>query len=190
MSDFKPKKTDDTDAFFRAFLADAKVHAERYEVVAFGDSPAMAGELLELVLAGVKRATASLARDYAGGGGASEEPLPAVGDLVVVVDGRNKPRCVWRTTDIEVKPLIAVDDAFAFDEGEGDRTRDDWLAGHRADFQRQAERDGFEFHDEIETVFERFTIVWPRMFADDWEGPAEADVNAIAGLSSCRLRRR
>lgn len=167
MSGFQPVKTDDTDAFFRAFKADAKADAERYDVVAFGDSAAMADELLALVLAGIKRATASLARDY----GEGRDPLPKVGDIVVVVDGRNKPRCVWRTTEIEVKPLIAVDDAFAFDEGEGDQTRDGWLSDHRAYFSRQAKRDGFTFDDQIQTVFERFTVVWPRLFADDWKGP-------------------
>ena len=167
MSGFKPIKTDDTDSFFRAFKADAKVDAERYEVVAFGDSAAMADELLELVLAGIKRATASLAHDY----GEGKEPLPAVGDLVVVVDGRNKPRCVWRTTDTEVKPLSAVDDAFAFDEGEGDRTRESWLRDHRAYFAREAAQKGFTMRDDIETVFERFTIIWPRLFADDWKDP-------------------
>ena len=167
MSAFHPVKTDDTDAFFRAFKADAKVDAKRYDAVAFGDSEAMADELLELVLAGIKRATASLARDY----GEGKEPLPAVGDLVVVVDGRNKPRCVWRTTDIEVKPLSAVDDAFAFDEGEGERTRESWLRDHRTYFAREAKREGFAMHDDIETVFERFTIIWPRLFADDWKGP-------------------
>jgi uncharacterized protein YhfF len=127
----------------------------------------MADELLELVLAGIKRATASLGRDY----GEGRDPLPAVGDHVVVVDGRNKPRCVYRTTDIEVRPLDSVDDAFAFDEGEGDRTRDTWLHNHRTAFQRQAVREGFAMRNDIETVFERFTIVWPRLFSDNWKGP-------------------
>lgn len=161
-----PDKTDATDSFFRAFKADAGVDANDYAVCAFGDSAAMADELLELVLLGIKRATASLARDYAGSGGEGREPLPKVGDHVVVIDGRGKPRCVWRTTGIEVKPLIAVDEAFAVDEGEGERTRDWWLDAHRAYFAREAEREGFEFSDDIETVFERFTVVWPRLYAD------------------------
>jgi uncharacterized protein YhfF len=168
VSGFKPVKTDATESFFRAFKADAGVDADDYAVVAFGDSEAMADELLELVLIGIKRATASLARDY----GEGREPLPKVGDYVIAVDGRGKPRCVWRTTDIEVKPLIAVDEAFAFDEGEGERTRDWWLKAHHDDFTRQAEREGFEMHDAIETVFERFTIVWPRLLAD---GPKRLD---------------
>lgn len=167
MSAYKPVRTDETDSFFRAFKADAKVDTEHYDVVAFGDSEKMADDLLELVLIGIKRATASLARDY----GEGRDPLPKVSDHVVVVDGRNKPRCVYRTTEITVKPLNTVDDAFAFDEGEGDRTRDIWLRNHRTAFQRQAVREGFAMHDGIETVFERFTIVWPRLFADDWKGP-------------------
>jgi uncharacterized protein YhfF len=167
VSAFHAIKTDDTDSFFRAFKADAKVDVDRYDVVAFGDSEKMADELLELVLIGIKRATASLARDY----GEGRDPLPAVGDHVVVVDGRNKPRCVWRTTEIIVKPLNTVDDVFAFDEGEGDRTRESWLRDHGAYFAREAARKGFKMRDDIETVFERFTIIWPRLFADDWKGP-------------------
>lgn len=158
-------KTDETDAFFRAFKADAKVDADRYEAVAFSDSAAMADELLALVLSGIKRATVSLARDY----GPDTEPLPAVDDYVVLVDGRNKPRCVWRTTEITVKPLREIDGEFA--RGEGDQMRDGRLRDHRDYLQRQANRGGFALHDDIETVFERFTIVWPRLFADDWKGP-------------------
>jgi uncharacterized protein YhfF len=122
----------------------------------------MADDLLELVLLGIKRATASLARDY----GEGREPMPKIGDHVVVVDGRSRPRCVWRTTEIVVKPLIAIDEAFAFDEGEGERTRVWWLDAHRTYFARQAAREGFVMHDDIETVFERFTVVWPRLYSD------------------------
>jgi uncharacterized protein YhfF len=84
----------------------------------------------------------------------------------VVVDGKGAPCCIWRTTDVTIKPLIEVDDTFAWDEGEGDRTRDDWLDGHRRYFMRQAAREGFAFHDRIETVFERFAVVWPPEAAD------------------------
>jgi hypothetical protein len=40
-------KTDATDSFFRAFKQDTRVDAGDYAVVAFGDSEAMADELLE-----------------------------------------------------------------------------------------------------------------------------------------------
>ena len=88
----------------------------------------------------------------------------------MVVDSAGVPRCIWRTTDAQVKPLIEVDDAFAWDEGEGDRTRDTWLGIHRRFFGRQARCEGFTRHDGIETIFERFTIVWPPEVADGSSG--------------------
>jgi uncharacterized protein YhfF len=59
-----------------------------------------------------------------------------------------------------------VDEAFAWDEGEGDRTRRSWLRFHRAFFGRYAARNGFELQDDAETVFERFEVVWPPEIAD------------------------
>jgi uncharacterized protein YhfF len=75
-----------------------------------------------------------------------------------------------RTTEVTIKPLFQVDEAFAWDEGEGDRTRDWWLDAHRRYFARQATREGFEIDDEILTVFEHFEVVWPLDVADtDWQ---------------------
>jgi uncharacterized protein YhfF len=149
-------------AFWAAYKSAAGLTHERYTVARPGDRPELASELAELMLAGTKRATASLARDFE----VSGEPLPQPGDYVVVVDGAHLPRCIWRTTEVTVKPLIEVDDAFAWDEGEGDRSRASWLDNHRRYFARQASREGFAMHDRIETVFERFRIVWPIDAAD------------------------
>jgi uncharacterized protein YhfF len=149
------------EAFWRDFRAAGGPDHDAYEVVSFGDSPALADELAELVLAGRKRATAFLARDMAAGA-----ETPTLGGHVVVVDGAGRPRLIWRTTELRIGPLISVDDAFAWDEGEGDRSRAHWLAEHRRYFARQAARDGFAMHDGIEVVFERFTVVWPPEAAD------------------------
>jgi uncharacterized protein YhfF len=158
------RKTAATDDYWAAFLAaNGNMDGDHtYEAAAFGDTATMADELLALVLSGGKRATASLLRDYAPG----KEPLPRAGDFVVVVDGSGRPRCIWRTTEVVVKPLIDGDDAFAWDEGEGDRSRAWWLSAHQAYFSAQAQREDFAMSDSIETVFERFTIVWPPEFAD------------------------
>jgi hypothetical protein len=50
--------------------------------------------------------------------------------------------------------------------GEGELTLDWWLGAHRKYFARQAAREGFTFCDRIDTVFERFTLVWPPYAAD------------------------
>ena len=153
------EKTPEVRAFWSAFRAAGGPAHDEYDVIAFGDSPKMAGELAALVLNGPKRATAGLLRDFTVNG----EAMPRVSGFVVVVDGAGKPVLVWRTAEVRVGPLFSVDEAFAWDEGEGDRTRADWLDGHTRFFERQAEREGFAFHDGIETVFERFTLVWPRL---------------------------
>jgi uncharacterized protein YhfF len=155
-------KTPATDEFWTKFVTATDNVAADYTVVAFGDTAAMADELIALVISGKKRATASLLRDYEAG----VEPVPQAGDFVVVVDGGGRPRCIWRTTQIVVKPLNEVDDAFAWDEGEGNRTRDWWLSAHRNYFAAQARREGFKMCDTIETVFERFEIVWPPDITD------------------------
>jgi uncharacterized protein YhfF len=147
------------DAYRVESIRETGLKAGRYVAAAFGDSGPMADELLALVLSGRKRATASLSRDYRR---PDSDPFPTVGDYVIWVDGSGNPRCITRTTQVEVKPLSQVDDQFAWDEGEGDRSRAWWLDAHRRYFARQAEREGFAMHDDTETVFERFELVWVR----------------------------
>jgi len=156
------ERTPATEEFWAAYKAAVTLNHDCYTVVQMGDSPEMALELADLMLAGTKRATASLVRDFETTG----EALPQPGDYVIVVDGAGMPRCIWQTTEVTIKPLIEVDDAFAWDEGEGDRTRASWLNGHRRYLARQARREGFTIDDQIPTVFERFKIVWPIDAAD------------------------
>jgi uncharacterized protein YhfF len=155
-------RTEDTESFWEAFRRHVGLDHDNYVVGSFGDSPKMATELADLVIAGIKRATAGLARDYREG----REPIPQPGDFVLMLDGEGRPRFIWRTAEVTVKPLSHVNEAFAWDEGEGDRTREWWLAAHRRYFARQASREGFEFDDDILTVFERFEVVWPLDIAD------------------------
>jgi len=156
------QKTPEVDAFWHTFTATVDGLPPEYVVVSFGDTPAMQDALADLVASGTKRATTSLLRDYATG----DEPVPRVGDLAVVVDGTGAPCCIYRVTQVDVKPLSAVDDHFAWDEGEGDRTLAWWMDAHRAYFTRQAAREQILFHDEIEVVLERFEVVWPADVAD------------------------
>lgn len=135
-------------------------------VDAFGDSPTMADELLGFVLDGPKRATAGFVEDYA----SDNEPLPVVGSHWVVTDGSGTPRAVVRYTDVRTGRLDSVDDRFAWDEGEGDRTRDSWLADHREFGDRRCAAQGITIApggvDSLETVFQRFAVVWPPQPAD------------------------
>lgn len=125
----------------------------------FGDSADMADTLLALVLVGTKTATAGLARNFEMRG----EPLSQPGDHWVVLDGQDAPQCVLRTVQIRVGVLESVDAAFAWDEGEGDRTREYWLDAHRRAFLRRAQREDLPYDEQRDlVVFERFEVVWPR----------------------------
>lgn len=146
------------EAFWARYLAfvGESPGARWYDLVQFGDSQELSEELLGLVLHGPKRATAGSVAEYEADGLA----FPVVGDRWIAVDGLGRPRAVLRTTDVRVGPLSSVDDAFAWDEGEGDRTRDYWLRGHEAYFRRVLPALGVEFSDDLPVVFERFEIVY------------------------------
>jgi len=122
----------------------------------FGDSVELADELIALVLDGPKRATAgSVAEDEHEG-----EALPQVGDLEIVTDGSMRPRAVLRYTDVRIGPLSSVDDAFAWDEGEGDRSRTYWLDAHTRFFSRFLPTIGIAFDPDMATIFQRFDVLY------------------------------
>jgi uncharacterized protein YhfF len=142
----KPKSPA-VEAYWQAYCRARGAVGLAYDVCRMGDSAGMGDELLQLILRGPKRATACLLRDVENGG----EVMATVGGHVVVLDGRDTPRAIWRSKTVEVKPLDQVDDAFAWDEGEGDRTRADWLAMHTRYFERRAETEGFAFDTLVTT---------------------------------------
>jgi len=126
------------------------------EAFHFGDSPDFADELAELVVSGPKRATVGWVAEAELDG----DTLPEVGAYFIVLDGSGRPRCTIRTTETRRGPLMSVDAAFAWDEGEGDRTLAWWLDGHRRYFARRSQAIGLPFDEnESELLFERFEVV-------------------------------
>lgn len=130
-----------------------------YQAWFFGDSPALAHELAELVLHGPKRATAGLSEFN----DAMPEVKPVAGGYSVITEFDGTPRGVIRTTHFEQRRFAEVDAAFAWDEGEGDRTLADWQAGHRRFFTRElAAHGGRAFDESMRVDLERFELLWPR----------------------------
>ena len=115
----------------------------------FGDTPEMADELLALVLAGVKTASCGALRDFPEG-----VARPQVGRRDVVLDGRGRRAAVIETVEVTVRRFDAVDEKFAFEEGEGSRTLDEWRKSHRAYFERNG-----GFSPDMELLCERFRLV-------------------------------
>ncbi len=127
-----------------------------HQAFAFADSiPELATELALLVRDGPKRATAGLLSDY--GDGTEEGQMPVVGELNIVLDGGGSPVCVIRTTEVAVRRFGDVDEAFAWDEGEGDRTLSWWRQAHTWYFLQQ----GTRIDEDTLMVLERFELLWP-----------------------------
>jgi uncharacterized protein YhfF len=98
------------------------------ETFSFGDGPDLANELLELVLSGTKRATCWAE---------SQGLLSAeVGKLMAVLDGDGVPKAVLKTIELTKRRFDEVDEAFARDEGEGDRSLRYWREAHTRYFCR------------------------------------------------------
>ncbi len=158
MADCLPVRRDDAVALWDEYCS-ASGHAKEPTPNAdfFGDSRELADELCDLVLEGRKRATAGLVADYE----REEVPVPEQGRHFIVADGAGESRCIVRTTDVRIGPVSGVDDAFAWDEGEGDRSRAYWLSAHRSFFGRRCADLRISYHDGLDVVFQRFEVVWP-----------------------------
>jgi uncharacterized protein YhfF len=120
------------------------------QTFSFGDSPAMADELLALVIAGTKTATCGALREFPAG----SVDMPVVGRRDVVLDGRGNRAALIETLEVTIRRFDEMDEAFAHDEGEGFRTLADWCEGHRAYFERNG-----GFSPDMELVCERFRLV-------------------------------
>lgn len=94
----------------------------------FGDGPELANDLLELILAGKKRATCWSAKEGAKG--------TVIGGRWVVEDGQGNPRAVLETVDLHQQRFDEVDAIFAAAEGEGDLSLSYWRDAHERYFTR------------------------------------------------------
>lgn len=80
-----------------------------------------------LVLAGQKRATAGLVREYV----EEEEEFERVGERLALLDDHGQQIATIEVTRVEQHPFGEVPWEFASAEGEGDADIDEWRQGHR-----------------------------------------------------------
>ena len=136
------------------FSAATGVVAE-YEAFGFGNpnTPALRDQLALLVRDGVKTATACHPDEFA----ATGEKVPEVGDYWVVLDSKDQAHAVTRTVEVRPTRFEDVDEQFAYDEGEGDRTLAWWRDAHIQYFQDA----GLPIGPDTVLILERFERVWP-----------------------------
>lgn len=128
-----------------------------YQVWFFGNNQKMAIELAQLVVSGKKCATASLVAVNE----RQPENAPIDDGYSVVTDFEGNPLCIIQTTEIRLMPFDKVDAQFAFDEGEGDQTLENWRDGHWKYFTQEASELGIEFNEKSLVCCERFKLLYP-----------------------------
>lgn len=143
--------------YWETFLTAHPEHRGKpYIAEPFGDNPALADELGNLVLSGRKSATCSAMWNYEAEG----EPFPQVGTLWLVLSGRNEPMCVVETVEVTFRKYNEVDADFARAEGEDDLSLESWREGHKRFFTRTLAAIGRNFSEDMPLICERFRIIY------------------------------
>lgn len=166
-----PVNTTAAEAMWAEHLARRGINPEaapHHVAESFGDHPALADELLNAIMHGTKRATSSLASEYA----YYDERIPQVDDHCIICDGQGEPKAILRVISVERSSFDEVDEQFAAAEGEGDLSLGYWQKEHEKFWRRTQKSIGREWSpaDTLkpggELILERFEICWPEEFAD------------------------
>ena len=146
--------------FWNAFLVAEPQIARNtpYQVWYFGNTLEMSLELAQLVIAGKKIATASVAAVNE----IKPDTAPVPDGYSVVTDLHGVPMCVIQTTEIKHIPFEDVDAGFASDEGEGDGSLEYWRRVHRDYFEREAAELDVDFDERALVCCERFKLLYPK----------------------------
>ena len=119
----------------------------------FCDNETDADACADLVLAGIKRATASALAAYQ----EDCEPLPSAGKLTIVTNWAGEAKALVRTCAVTIRRFDDVPAEFAILEGEGDGTLTWWRNTHRAFWARTLP--GHIIGNDLLVVCEEFELV-------------------------------
>jgi uncharacterized protein YhfF len=155
-------KKSKAEAFWQTYLDSLPLQvalpSTTYEVWSFGHTAELADELGDLTRRGVKTATTGLLWEYE----AEDENLPRPGDLSIITNADGDPLCIIETSEVEIRPFNEVDEQFAFDEGEGDRSLAYWKQVHWNVFSMVCLALGREASETMPVVCERFRVVFAK----------------------------
>ena len=143
--------------FWSSFLLEAgkDANTQYIECFHFELTEKLADKLLDLVLSGQKRATASSFHAFE----IEEDRLPQVGDYSIITDWAGTPRCVIETTAVTILPFKEITYEICKREGEDD-TLESWRDGHIRFFIEDGKELGYTFSEDMPVVFEDFKVVF------------------------------
>ena len=140
-------------SFLKNHLED--VFHETPKTMYFGDNETNANENANLIKTGVKKAiTHSLL-----GLQNRHEPLPKIGDYIVVTNYSGEAQCIVATTAVTIKPYFSIDSAYAQLEANGDKTLEYWKKYHWDLFSRELQKFNREPRESMIVVCQEFKMV-------------------------------
>jgi len=122
----------------------------------FCDNKKDADECAELVVKGIKRATATSLWWFE----KNNEILPKIGDQYIVTDWSGNAKAVIETTKIKQVTYNKITSEFAEIEGEGDKSLEYWKRVHKDYYTREMEPFNEQFDENMIIVCEQFKIVY------------------------------
>ena len=143
-------------AYMDSIGEDIQTTEKSYTAWHFCNNEEDADELAELVLKGIKRATASLHKLYE----YENEAVPQVGNHSIITAWDGSAKCIIRTKNIDIVPFKDVSEEFAATEGEGDGSLEYWKKGHWKFFTEEAKELGLEYDEDMLVVCEEFEVVY------------------------------
>jgi len=151
------RNNNEIDAFFTRFIEKENLDSDTtyFESFHFELSEKLANELLDLVLQGKKRATASSKESFVKTG----SKIPKIGDYSIVTDWYNIPKCVIKTTNVQLIPFKDITYDICKREGEDD-TLQSWQRGHKRFYSEEGKQLGYTFDENMIVVFEDFEVVY------------------------------
>ena len=126
-----------------------------FEAFMFGTTEHGADTLSALVMSGVKTATSDLLWSVEHEG----RPVVQAGTYSIVMNWARRPLCVIETTEVRIIPFKDVDEAFAYDYGEGERTLAWWQLNMWDYYVQACAKIGEQATPEILIIAERFRLV-------------------------------
>lgn len=143
--------------FWQRFLQETgrDANTKYLESFYFGSNEKSANHLLQLVLAGKKKATCSSLAYFETIG----EAVPKPGDFSIITDWSGKPFCVIQTREVVVMPFKEMTFDVCKREGE-DENLESWQDNHIYFFTEEGKQYGYEFSWDMDVVFEDFEVVY------------------------------
>ena len=149
-------KPDLVETYWRQCIAEVEEldSGRGYRIKCFGRSADLASLLLSLVASGQKTGTFSLLEEFS-----DENPLPEVGEQVIVTDFEGRPGCLYRIEEVETVPYREIGDRHVACEGPQLRDVGLWRDVHWPYWTEYLSDRGKEMSMEVPVVFQRFTTL-------------------------------